>query len=78
MGFEVIVDVSPDAGEVVSIEWDFNGTGEFTEPSMDNTAFYTYHEAGTYIPTVRVTTKFDTSSAFALMPNLGRTRVTVS
>ncbi|KAI1250140.1 hypothetical protein MGN70_007192 [Eutypa lata] len=78
VGFEAIVDVPPDAGEVVSIEWDFNGTGEFTEPSMDNTALYTYHEAGTYIPTVRVTTKVDISSAFALMPNLGRTSVTVS
>lgn len=48
------VSTVPDGSSVTKWEWDFTGSGNFTEGS--STAAYTYSEAGTYYAWVRMTT----------------------
>lgn len=72
---------------IVSVEWDFEGTGEFeaakldlTESAIDLTAEYTYSNADIYLPSVRVTAHRDGSrdTPYALVRNLDRVRVIVA
>ncbi|KAL4862101.1 hypothetical protein BDV12DRAFT_203380 [Aspergillus spectabilis] len=84
--FSVKTKVPPGAGKVVSIEWDFTGTGEFVEvdfgepsESVETQVSHTYTAIGTYIPAVRVASHRDgdADSPFARALNLGRVRVVV-
>jgi hypothetical protein len=79
-------DVPPGAGDVVRVEWDFEGTGEFADesevevaPSVGVCETHTYDEPGTYFAVVRVTSQRagDTAAPFGLIQNLARVRVVV-
>ncbi|KAL3471066.1 hypothetical protein BJX99DRAFT_263680 [Aspergillus californicus] len=84
--FTVQATAPPGTGRIVSIEWDFKGTGEFIEgntrkPSESVKALvtHTYDTPGTYFPAVRVASHRDgdTDTPFARALNLGRARVIV-
>jgi hypothetical protein len=86
--FDVLVEVPFGAGQVVSVEWDFEGTADYphAEAGLDGsarrfraTATHTFDAAGTYFPAVRVVTQRqgDVTTPHARIENLGRVRVVV-
>jgi hypothetical protein len=82
------IDVPPGGGEVVSVEWDYDGTGKFAD--VDSFAAgaaprtlrrtHTFATPGTHTVAVRVTAqrKDAFGTPFAKIINLGRARVMVS
>lgn len=44
-----------DPASALSVRWDFEGTGEWTEPTTDKTASHTFTRGGTYVITLEVT-----------------------
>lgn len=85
---KAIIQVPINAGEIVRIEWDIYGNGNFKEGSFttqeDGTVIaemrHIYEELGTYIPQIRVTSHRDGNSdtLIANIQNLGRARVVVN
>ncbi len=87
--FFSVIDTPPDAGSIVSAEWDFEGTGDYpiTE-KLKNTksthvelkTTYTFSEPGTYFPTIRITShrQGDPNTRHARIQNIGRVRVVVT
>ena len=84
----VHAEAPPDAGRIVSIEWDIDGTGTwpYRAPDIDGASTVsdwsvtqTFHEPGTYFPAVRVTVHRDGElpPTHGAVPNLGRVRVDV-
>ncbi|OAA25212.1 PKD domain protein [Frankia sp. EI5c] len=89
----VTAQVPPDAGDLVSVEWDFDGSGEYPEHSeLDKparetrlTINHTFTRPGTYFPVVRVTSRrpgddlggADGGTPYGLVQNLARVRVVV-
>jgi hypothetical protein len=77
----------PGTGDVVRIEWDHEGTGDYGDatepdepgPEASACATYTYDEPGTYLAVARVTTQRDRDAGTTdgLVQNLARARVTV-
>ena len=78
----------PAPGQIVSAEWDFEGTAEYPleEEGLDGSAdrlrasaTHTFAAPGTYFPAVRVTTQRqgDVDTPHARIENLGRVRVIV-
>jgi hypothetical protein len=87
--FVADVDVPPGTGTIVTAEWDFEGAGDFPQPTegLDGSArhlrlstSYAFGEPGTYFPALRVAShrEGDTSTDHARILNLGRVRVVVS
>ncbi|KAL2809883.1 hypothetical protein BJX63DRAFT_445034 [Aspergillus granulosus] len=83
---KVTAKVPPGAGKIVSVEWDFYGTGGFVagdlgQPceKLSTVVRHVYDTAGTYLPAVRVASHRDgdTDTLFARALNLGRARVVV-
>ena len=83
-----VVDMPPDTGSVVAVEWDFEGTGEFpvtseledtTSDHVEVETSYAFTKPGTYFPAVRASShrKGDASTPYARIQNLGRVRVVV-
>jgi hypothetical protein len=86
VNFVAKIQVPSGGGKIVETEWDFTGTGafkayKFGNPSQTVTISmkYKYTKAGTYYPSIRVTShrEGDTKTAFARIENLGRVRVVV-
>ncbi|KAL2831034.1 hypothetical protein BJY01DRAFT_260665 [Aspergillus pseudoustus] len=86
VAYRVRAEVPRGMGKIVSVEWDFEGTGEFVRgelkkvsKSVDIKVKHVYGAAGTYFPAVRVASHKDgdTETAFARALNLGRVRVVV-
>ncbi|KAG7433188.1 hypothetical protein Forpi1262_v007119 [Fusarium oxysporum f. sp. raphani] len=86
VSFSAHIEVPPNTGSVTSVEWDFEGNGNFVKKSfgkakgiMDVAASRTYRNKGTYYPSVRVASHRDgdAKSAYAQVANLGRMRVIV-
>jgi hypothetical protein len=86
--FAATADVPPGTGTVISVEWDFEGEGEWalkddaidgTAASVDVSASHTFKTPGTYFPAVRVTShrQGDVNATLCRVPNLGRVRVVV-
>ncbi|MGY0390596.1 hypothetical protein ACWZJV_26790 [Nocardioides sp. WG-D5] len=80
------IQVPPGAGQVISTEWDPNGSGTFTAApfgpvrgrvKVRNT--FSYDEPGVYIASLRVTAsrEGDPSAQFARVQNLGAVRIVV-
>lgn len=77
----------PNAGKIVSVEWDLDGTGKFAikeknVPSNKKGIFQSSHAfktSGVYFPTVRIATQRegDTTTPFTRIFNLDRVRVIV-
>ena len=86
--FEAVIESPPNAGLLVSAKWDFDGKGEFPESSaIDSPARrltlkkrHTFTEAGSYFPSLLVSSELDgrQDAAYARPENLGRVRVVVS
>jgi hypothetical protein len=85
--FRAVAEVPDGAGEIVSVEWDFDGAGLFAvrepvEPGWRTAVErrYSFAAPGTYFPTVRVAAHRDgeTSTPYARIQNLARVRVVVS
>jgi len=80
-------EVPPDAGKIVRIEWDFDGSGKYAEtsnigaPGTTKTAktTHTFAKPGTYFVTVRVTAVRDGNAKdpYRHVQNLARARVVV-
>jgi hypothetical protein len=79
--FRVRAEAVPGTGKIVSVEWDFKGTGEFVvgelrkaSKKVDMRVRHAYDAVGTFLPTVRVAVHRDgdTETLFARMMNLGR------
>ncbi|SHN19054.1 tannase/feruloyl esterase family alpha/beta hydrolase [Cryptosporangium aurantiacum] len=81
------VEVPPNAGTLVALDWDFEGTGEFPlhhdlEPGQtaaEVTTVHTYPRPGTYYATARVAShrNGDTSDPYRRIPNLASARIVV-
>jgi hypothetical protein len=80
--------VPPDAGTVVSVEWDFDGTGTypFRHDGIDGTAeqvsltvTHAYERPGTYFATSRVSSRRDgdVNAPNCRIPNLAQARIIV-
>ncbi|KAJ0424566.1 hypothetical protein BJY00DRAFT_308993 [Aspergillus carlsbadensis] len=85
--FRVRAEAVPGTGKIVSVEWDFEGTGEFiagelgkARKRVDARMKHAYDTVGTFLPAVRVAVHRDgdTETVFARVMNLGRGRVVVS
>lgn len=85
---KAIIQTPINAGEIVRIEWDIYGDGNFKEgvftTQQDGTVIaetsHLYEDLGTYIPQIRVTAHRDGNSDthIANIQNLGRARVVVN
>ncbi|KAL2841104.1 hypothetical protein BJX68DRAFT_278828 [Aspergillus pseudodeflectus] len=85
--FRVRAEAVPRTGKIVSVEWDFEGTGEFVPGELrkaskrvDMWVRHAYNSVGTFLPAVRVAVHRDgdTETVFARVMNLGRARIIVS
>jgi hypothetical protein len=86
--FHALIAVPPNAGRVVSAEWDFLGVGNYPvdatigspRPYVHLTATHTYTEPGTYFPVLRVASqrRGNAEDVFTQVNNLARVRVVVS
>ena len=81
-------ELPPDTGELVGVEWDFDGTGTYSDgprldesgPDLELCETHTYDEPGTYFAVVRVTGQRDgdPGATHGLIQNLARVRVVVT
>jgi hypothetical protein len=82
VNFTVQIDTPQSADEVVSIEWDFDGSGTWPERIEPTTSSvrHSFATPGTYYPSVRVTTQATgtNDARYGLVRNLDRVRVDVS
>lgn len=87
VSMNVYAEVPPDAGSIISVKWDYLGTGDFVAHELDSAAeslhlqkSFEYSTPGTYFPAVRVTSQREGSmtSPFRHVSNLGRARIVVS
>ncbi|MAT51085.1 MAG: hypothetical protein CMK32_07875 [Porticoccaceae bacterium] len=81
-------EVLPEAGRIVRIEWDFDGTGTFpvqqegvdgTSAQVNVSVEHNYDKPGTYFATARVFShrEGDTGARRLLIPNVAQARVVV-
>ena len=84
--FQAIAEVPRGTGEIVSVEWDFDGAGVFPVrepvPVSERTVVahrHSFAAPGTYFPSVRVAAHRDgdTATPYARIQNLARVRVVV-
>ncbi|MBD3215729.1 MAG: hypothetical protein GF311_24165 [Candidatus Lokiarchaeota archaeon] len=87
--FSANVEVPPNTGSIVGIEWDFEGDGDYpsSEKLKDNEftnlktkTTYRFSEPGTYFPTIRVASHRhgDLNTSHARIQNIDRVRVEVT
>ncbi|ARS26942.1 tannase/feruloyl esterase family alpha/beta hydrolase [Sphingomonas sp. KC8] len=85
----VVAEVPPNAGTIVRVEWDLDGSGTFpvaqdgvdaTSTAIRLSTTHAYAKAGTYFPSVRVIAQRDgdVATPHRQIPNLARVRVVVS
>jgi hypothetical protein len=84
---EVHAEVPPGAGTIVSVEWDFDGSGSFpfrhevdgADTSVKLSTTHVYDAPGTYFVTARVCShrEGDVQATFRRLPNLASARVVV-
>ncbi|KAL4915422.1 hypothetical protein BDW62DRAFT_203730 [Aspergillus aurantiobrunneus] len=86
VSFSLQAEVPPGTGEIISIEWDWEGTRDFANGTLSETSQrvdiqteHKYDTPGTYMPAVRVAShrEGDIETPFARALNLGRVRVVV-
>lgn len=87
VSFTANIEVPPGTGLVTSVEWDFEGTGNFVKRDFGSpkavvkvTASRKYQKRGTYYAAVRVASNRDgdVTTPYAQVANLGRVRVIVN
>jgi hypothetical protein len=87
VAFTAVVEAPPNAGQVVSAEWDFEGVGDFAgtgkigtpDTAVNLSASYSFVRPGTYFPVLRVASQREgnTQTAYARIQNIARVRVLV-
>lgn len=88
MTFTAVIETPEGAGQVVAVEWDFEGLGtypvrETLDPPQARarlSATHTYSRPGTYYPVLRASSHRDGDqhTPYALVQNIGRARVDVA
>jgi hypothetical protein len=89
--FRALVDIPQNAGRIVSVKCDFEGSGKFTDAvKLKKSALnkpvtivkfrHIFMKPGTYFPSILVESQRegDSSTPFALIRNLGRVRIVVA
>ena len=86
--FTATIEVPPNAGKVVAAEWDFEGTGDYPEPSRIETpesvvrlsATHSFANPGTYFAVLRATSQRqgDVATPYGRVQNIARVRVVVT
>ncbi|MHA2294095.1 MAG: hypothetical protein ACXACK_18195 [Candidatus Hodarchaeales archaeon] len=87
--FTAVIEIPPNTGSIVGMEWDFEGAGDYpVTEKLKNTkknrmkvkTKYTFSESGTYFPAVRVTSQRqgDSQTPYTRIQNIDRVRVVVS
>lgn len=80
------VEVPPNTGKVVAVEWTFDGDGRYVpadlgdiRPTVSIKATHAYSKPGTYFRALRATSQRegDPKTQFGRIQNLGRARVIV-
>jgi hypothetical protein len=80
------IEVPPNTGKVVAVEWNFAGAGGYVpaelgdiRPAVSVKATHAYSQPGTYFPVLRATSQGegDPKTQFGRPQNLGRARVIV-
>ena len=84
----VEAEVPPNAGTIVSVEWDLDGWGSFpfrhdvdgSATSVNLSTTHSYDRPGTYFATARVLSHREgkVDAEFRLIPNLASVRIVVS
>jgi hypothetical protein len=87
VGFKVTAEAPPGAGKIVSLEWDFLGTGDFVPHQLDLRPVarvevqveHIFPHTGSYVSAVRIASQIEDliSTPFARVHNLARTLITV-
>ena len=83
-----VIDTPPQAGRIVTAEWDLDGSGSYPveadldrkqAPSVSVKLLHSFDEPGTYFVTLRAASQRegDAQTPFARVQNLGRARVVV-
>ncbi len=84
--FQVKVQAPPKSGDIIDVEWDFEGTGDYVSTSLRHNRravvqreTHVYSTPGTYFPGVRGSSHRDGDgeTPWALIQNLDRVRVVV-
>jgi hypothetical protein len=84
--FSAMIEVPPNTGKVVAVEWNFEGAGSYVpaelgdiRPAVSVKATHSYSQPGTYFPVLRATSQRegDRDTPFGRVQNLGRARVVV-
>ena len=85
---EVTAEVPPNAGTIIGVSWDFDGSGAFSEPmkvdgadtSIKLSTTHTFDRPGTYFATCRVESHRDGDMAATTrrIPNLASARIIVT
>jgi len=91
--FTAVVEIPKNNGKLVSVSWDFDGSGTYKNVvdlstvtiknngfQIEITAKHTFNKAGTFFPVLRVASQRngDTETPFARIQNLDRVRVVVN
>lgn len=87
VSFTATIEVPPGAGQVVTAEWDFEGTGDYPAVARIDApdalvrleAAYSYVRPGTYFPVLRATSQREgnVSTPYGRIQNIARARVVV-
>jgi hypothetical protein len=87
VSFDATVEVPPNAGDVIAVEWDFEGVGTYPvaeelgspRPKVVLSATHVYAQPGTYFAVLRGTSQRqgDTRTPYGRVQNLARVRVIV-
>lgn len=77
--FEVNVEIPKGAGELVNVEWSFEGEKDYPLKGLEKTASHVFEKKGTYVVCVRIYTerKGDKNAVFTKIPNIDRMVVDV-
>ncbi|WP_245576512.1 hypothetical protein [Flexithrix dorotheae] len=88
VSFIATIEVPENAGTIIKVEWDFDGSGEFAKEikiasgkdKLQVTTQHTFSNTGTFFPTVRIISQRNgnTETPYAQIYNLDRVRVVVN
>ncbi len=87
--FSAIIEVPPNTGSIVNVEWDFEGAGDFPlreklkdtkSTHVEVKTTYSFAKPGTYFPSLRATSnrQGNPQTPYAKVQNIGRVRVVVT
>jgi hypothetical protein len=88
VNFTATIELPPNAGQIVTAEWDFDGVGTYPvmqpvqppQSSVSLSSMHTFSKPGTYFPVLRATSQRqgDAQTPYGRVQNLARVRVLVT